>query len=172
MSTIGANAQWMPTARASRAATACPRSIVAGSHDAASAIGTGRIVRSPWIDVEAEERGDAEPVALDREPLQPVDLRRVGHEQQRRPPRQRRLDQRGLDRRRLLALPLEAEVEVLAELPGLLGRRQLGEQRVGPGPDLVLVGHLAAPPLDCGECSQTSARRGTRPAPGVTIMAS
>ena len=49
MSTIGANVQWMPTARASRAATAWPRSIVAGSHDAAIAIGTGRIVRSPWM---------------------------------------------------------------------------------------------------------------------------
>ena len=49
MSTIGAKVQWMPTARASRAATDCPCSIVAGSHDAASAIGTGRIVRSPWI---------------------------------------------------------------------------------------------------------------------------
>ena len=49
MSTIGAKAQWMPTARASRAATAWPRSIVAGSQEAAIAIGTGRIVRSPWI---------------------------------------------------------------------------------------------------------------------------
>ena len=49
MSTIGANAQWIPTARASRAATAWPRSIVSGSHDAAIAIGTGRIVRRPWI---------------------------------------------------------------------------------------------------------------------------
>lgn len=49
MSTIGANVQWMPTARASRAATACPRSIVSTSHDAAIAIGTGKIVRSPWM---------------------------------------------------------------------------------------------------------------------------
>ena len=47
MSTIGANVQWMPTARASRAATDWPRSIVSGSQDAAIAIGTGRIVRSP-----------------------------------------------------------------------------------------------------------------------------
>ena len=47
MSTMGANAQWMPTARASRAATDWPRSMVSGSHDAAIAIGTGRIVRSP-----------------------------------------------------------------------------------------------------------------------------
>ena len=49
MSTIGAKAQGMPTARASRAATACPRSIVSGSQDAASPIGTGKIVRNPWI---------------------------------------------------------------------------------------------------------------------------
>ena len=49
MSTIGAKVQWMPTARASRAATDWPRSIVSGSHDAAIAIGTGKIVRSPWI---------------------------------------------------------------------------------------------------------------------------
>ena len=49
MSTIGANVQWIPTARASRAATAWPASIVSGSHDAAIAIGTGRIVRRPWI---------------------------------------------------------------------------------------------------------------------------
>ena len=47
MSTIGANAQWMPTARASRAATAWPGSITSGSQDAAMAIGTGKIVRSP-----------------------------------------------------------------------------------------------------------------------------
>ena len=49
MSTIGAKVQWMPTARASRAATDCPRSIVSGSQEAAIAIGTGRIVRSPWM---------------------------------------------------------------------------------------------------------------------------
>jgi hypothetical protein len=49
MSTIGANVQWMPTARASRAATACPRSASSGSQDAATAIGTGKTVRRPWI---------------------------------------------------------------------------------------------------------------------------
>jgi hypothetical protein len=49
MSTIGANAQWIPTARASRAATAWRCAIVSGSDNAAIAIGTGRIVRSPWI---------------------------------------------------------------------------------------------------------------------------
>ena len=49
MSTIGAKVQWMPTALASRAATAWPRSIVSGSQDAAMAIGTGRMVRSPWM---------------------------------------------------------------------------------------------------------------------------
>ena len=49
MSTIGANVQWMPTARASRAATAWPPSMVSGSQEAAIAIGTGKMVRSPWI---------------------------------------------------------------------------------------------------------------------------
>ena len=49
MSTIGANAQWMPTARASRAATAWPASMVSGSQEAAIAIGTGKMVRSPWM---------------------------------------------------------------------------------------------------------------------------
>jgi hypothetical protein len=49
MSTIGANVQWMPTARASRAATACPRAMVSGSQDAAIAIGTGSTVRRPWM---------------------------------------------------------------------------------------------------------------------------
>ena len=49
MSTIGAKVQWIPTARASRAATDWPCSMVSGSQDAAIAIGTGRIVRSPWM---------------------------------------------------------------------------------------------------------------------------
>src|SRR5215212_7224813 len=57
MSTIGANAQWMPTALASRAATVWPRSIVSGSQEAA--------------------------MPIDREPLQAVDFRRVGDEQER-----------------------------------------------------------------------------------------
>ena len=39
----------IPAARASRAATAWPCSIASGSHDAAMAIGTGKIVRRPWI---------------------------------------------------------------------------------------------------------------------------
>ena len=38
MSTIGANVQPMPTARASRAATAWPCSMLSGSHDAAIAM--------------------------------------------------------------------------------------------------------------------------------------
>jgi len=49
MSTIGANAQWMPDTRASRAATRCPASITSGSQEAACAIGTGKIVRKPWM---------------------------------------------------------------------------------------------------------------------------
>ena len=37
----------------------------------------------PVDDVEAEQHRDAEPIAVEREPLEPVDLGRVGHEQQR-----------------------------------------------------------------------------------------
>ncbi len=45
MSSIGANVQWIPAARASFAATAAARSWTDGSHDAAIASGTGKIVR-------------------------------------------------------------------------------------------------------------------------------
>ena len=45
MSTMGAKVQWMPAARASRAATAAARSWTEGSHEAAIARGTGKIVR-------------------------------------------------------------------------------------------------------------------------------
>jgi hypothetical protein len=45
MSTIGPNVQWMPAARASFAATAAARSWTDGSHEAAMARGTGKIVR-------------------------------------------------------------------------------------------------------------------------------
>ena len=44
-STIGAKVQWMPTARASRAATSAARSGTEGSHEAAIPIGIGKIVR-------------------------------------------------------------------------------------------------------------------------------
>jgi hypothetical protein len=49
MSTIGAKVQCVPAARASRAATAWPRSMTSGSQEAAIAIGTGKIVRRPWM---------------------------------------------------------------------------------------------------------------------------
>ena len=78
--------------------------------------------------VEAEQRRDAVPVALDRQPLEPVGLGRVGDEQQRPDlaAREGGLDQRGLLRRRQLAASLgvrvreAAEVEVLRQLAGLL----------------------------------------------------
>ena len=44
-STMGAKVQWMPAARASRAATAAARSWTEGSHEAARASGTGKMVR-------------------------------------------------------------------------------------------------------------------------------
>jgi hypothetical protein len=37
----------------------------------------------PVNDVEAEEQGDTETVAIDGQPLQPIDLRWIRHEQQR-----------------------------------------------------------------------------------------
>ena len=45
MSSIGPKVQCRPAARASLAATACARSVTAGSHDEARASGTGKIVR-------------------------------------------------------------------------------------------------------------------------------
>ncbi len=44
-STMGAKVQWMPAARASRAATPAARSWTDGSHEAAIASGAGKIVR-------------------------------------------------------------------------------------------------------------------------------
>ena len=83
MSTIGAKVQWMPTARASRAATAWPRSMVSGSQDAAIAIGTGKMVRKPWMTSKPNSAGMPCRLPSTREPLQPVDLGGVGDEQQR-----------------------------------------------------------------------------------------
>jgi hypothetical protein len=49
MSTIGANVQWSPCAVASTAAMRAERAAAAVSQLAASASGTGKIVRKPWI---------------------------------------------------------------------------------------------------------------------------
>ena len=57
MSSIGAKAQWMPTARASAALIACAFSTSAGSQDAASAMGTGKMVRNPWMTSKPKRRG-------------------------------------------------------------------------------------------------------------------
>ena len=77
----------MPTARASRAATAWPRSIVSRVPRRRHRDRHRQDRAQPVDHVEAEQHRDAEPVALDREPLQAVDLRRVGDEQQRARPR-------------------------------------------------------------------------------------
>ena len=82
MSTIGANAQWMPTARASRAATDWPRSIVSGIPGGRHRDRHRKDRAEPVNDVETEQHRDAEAVAFDREPLQAVDLGRIGDEQQ------------------------------------------------------------------------------------------
>ena len=75
MSTIGAKVQWMPDraglpGRNRLAAVRSP----CGSQDAAIAIGTGKIVRRPWITSKPNSAGYAVPVALDGAPLQRVDL--------------------------------------------------------------------------------------------------
>ena len=168
MSTIGANAQWIPAARASRAATAWPLldrlGIPRRGHR-----DRHREDRAQTVDhVKPEQDRDPVPVARDGQPLQPVDLRRVGDEQQRAdlPPGQRRLDvgllpgggpgriRSGVLRRR------EAEVEVLGELPGLLRHRHLGDQRVNA------LGHLSVvaawpgvPPAACWEPGRCRWRR-------------
>ena len=49
MSTIGENVQRMPVDEASRAATRAARSTSDGSQVDASASGTGKIVRKPWM---------------------------------------------------------------------------------------------------------------------------
>ena len=99
----------------------------------------------PMDHVVAEQDRDAEPAAFDREPLQAVDLRRVGDEQQRPdlalPHRgldglRRRPDTR--DERHVVRAAHEPEVEVLRQLPGLLGRCHPGDQLIDPRPDLRL----------------------------------
>jgi hypothetical protein len=84
--------------------------------------------------VVAEQRRDAEPGALGRDPLEAVDLRRIGDEQQR--------PDLTAPQRRLDGLPVvpagEPHVEELDELSGLLGRRHLSEQLVDPRADLLV----------------------------------
>ena len=122
-----------------------PRSIVSGSQEAAIAIGTGKMVRSPWMTSKPNSTRDAEAVALDREPLQAVDLGRIGDEQQRTGDAlpQLRLHHRGLlvgveVQHRLRALG-QAEVEVLRQLTRLLGRRHLLQQLVDLCLDVIVV---------------------------------
>ena len=87
--------------------------------------------------------GDAEPAAVDREPLQAVGLRRVGDEQERAglASSESRLDHCRLSGESDTADRLRvggrhgAEVEVLGELPGLLGRRHPGDQLIDPRSD-------------------------------------
>jgi hypothetical protein len=54
-----------------------------GSHDAAMAIGTGKIVRRPWITSNPKRTRIPCRLPFDGQPLQPVHLHRVSDEQQR-----------------------------------------------------------------------------------------
>ncbi len=136
MSTIGANAQWMPTARASRAATACPASMVAGSQEAAMAIGTGRIVRRPWITSKPNKAGmpsrlpsiasrwsrlvSAGSVTNNNEPDHASGQRTLDHD--------RLLGEVGVQRLLDLLRRGQIEVEVLRQLARLFRQAQLGQQ--------------------------------------------
>ena len=60
MSTIGANVQWMPTARASRAATDWPCSIVVGIPRRRQGDRYGEDRAQPVDHVEPEQQRDAE----------------------------------------------------------------------------------------------------------------
>ena len=94
-------------------------------------------------DIEAEQQRDAETVARQRQPLESVDLGRIGQEQQRSclAAPERLLDLAGLG----VQVQSEggfgggrcrqAEVEVLRQLPGLLGRCHLAHQLVDSCPD-------------------------------------
>jgi len=106
--------------------------------------------------VEAEQRGNPVPIALDHEPLQAIGLRRVGDEQQGAglAAADRLLDHLRLTGQAQLVgcvnvgLGHATEVEVLGELPGLLRRRHVGDQLVDPGSDRgvggrLRVGHVA-----------------------------
>ena len=96
--------------------------------------------------IEAEQHRDTEPMTFDREPLKAIDLPRIGDEQQR--PRttlpQSRLDHLRLPQESRLQVGSgwQAQVEVLAQLPSLLGRRHLGDQLLDPRPDRLLIGHV------------------------------
>ena len=150
MSTIGANVQWMPTARASRAATAWPRSIVSGSQEAAIAIGTGRIVRSPWITSKPNSTGMPSRLpSIASRCRRLISAGSVTNSSDPAPPRaQRRLDHRRLrddvqpSGGSASASARQAEVEVLGELPGLLRRRHLRDQLVDPRPDRLFISHV------------------------------
>ena len=102
----------------------------------------------PVDDVEAEQQRDAEAIAFDRQPLQAVGLGRIGDEQQGPAPPclQRRLDRLrllvGVEVERRLGTWWQSEVEVLGELPGLLGRRHLADQLIHLRLDRV---HLVLP---------------------------
>ena len=88
--------------------------------------------------VETEQRGDTQPVPVDRQPLQPVDLRRIGDEQQRThlAPGHRGFDHHRLcigvksQRRFDLGSRRQPEVEILGQLTGHVGRGHPTDQFV------------------------------------------
>ena len=108
----------------------------------------------PMDHVKAEQHRDPEPMTLDREPLQTIDLPWIGHEQQRTRTAhlQSRLDHLRLtvdvqaESRLDLCTCRQAHIEVLAQLPGLLGHGHLGDQLVDPQPDRLLISHVEHSP--------------------------
>ena len=150
MSTIGAKVQWIPTARASRAATAWPRSMVSGSQEAAIAIGTGRMVRSPWMTSKPINSG-----MPSRLPSTASRCRRLisagsvrNNNEPATPSAQLRLHHLGLlvgvEIQHLLRTLGQPEIEVLRQLSRLLRRCHLRQQIIDPRLDRHPVLHFPA----------------------------
>src|ERR1041385_4360808 len=146
-STIGAKVQCTPLADASMAATWADRSAAAGFQLAASASGTGKMVRKPWMTSWANRRGmgRGEDGA---EAVDDVGGKWEGEVRARFPPReplelpgavgaddvQKRADLAPADllgpRRRAAGAGRVAQAGELVELADLLGQRQAREHRV------------------------------------------
>ena len=100
--------------------------------------------------IKAKQHRNPEPMTVDREPLQAIDLRRIGHEQQRprSPLPQHRLDHRRLASHIQAGLRVDLrpgrqpKVEVLGQLPSLLGHGHLGDQLIDPRPHSLFIDHV------------------------------
>ena len=120
-STIGAKVQCRPDAAASVAATRADFSASAGSKLAASASGTGKMVRNAVDDVVREEQRDAQPRLLDRDLLQLAGQRGPGNAKE-------RADLAVADAGLEAVLDRQGDPGVLGQLAQLLLQGHAGEQ--------------------------------------------